>query len=351
MVALAGSDGDPVEDFLNNAKGEYEQVQRELQEIDLLIRQTSAEVDQLARRNVRVVSRMRQVESTFDTAPREDIREVYTTGLDTQQRLFTMRGHLEKLQSDKENLSRYSTMLRTVLQMSNVLNYEPEAEVSEDNSEQSLIIRTIETQERERQRLSRQMHDGPAQSLTNLILQAEICERLFDVDSERARAELGALKESVGATFQKVKGFILNLRPMMLDDLGLVPTMRRYVDSYCDNTGVLATLTVTGQERRFEPHKEVVVFRAVQELLNDAYEYDHATSVEIALDISGGAVRVSMDHNGSELDPGEDSDASREHRLERSTMRDRIEMLGGRISFDSGGVGEGTRANLELPIS
>jgi two-component system sensor histidine kinase DegS len=76
------------------------------------------------------------------------------------------------------------------------------------------------------------MHDGPAQSLTNLILQAEICERLFDSDPVRARAELGNLKDAVTSNFQKVREFIFDLRPMMLDDLGLNPTLRRYVQEF-----------------------------------------------------------------------------------------------------------------------
>ena len=104
----------------------------------------------------------------------------------------------------------------------------PESEITSQTS----IVRIIEAQEQERQRLVRQLHDGPAQSLTNLILQAEICERVFDTDSERARHELGELKTAVTLTFQKVRDYMFDLRPMMLDDLGLIPTIRRYVDDY-----------------------------------------------------------------------------------------------------------------------
>jgi len=350
MVVSVENNGEPFEKFLESARSEYEKAQRELQEIELLIQQTSAEVDRLAQHNTRITSRIRQMESTLDSVPREDIRKVYSAGLDTQQRLFTMRGQLEKLQSDQRNLVRYSSMIRTMLEVVSAADYEPEVTDREDSSAQSLAIRIIEAQERERQRLSRQMHDGPAQSLTNLILQAEICERLFDVDPERARAELVTLKNAVAATFQTVKGFILNLRPMMLDDLGLVPTLRRFVDSYCDNTGVLASLTLTGKERRLEPHKEVIVFRAVQELLNNAHDHNHATSVQISLDISDDMVRVSVEDNGSGFEPGQMSAASDADRLGLSMMRERVEMLGGEIHFESG-VGRGTRVSFELPTS
>jgi two-component system sensor histidine kinase DegS len=293
---------------------------------------------------------LRQVEASLDTVPREDILEAYTAVLDTQQRLFTMRGQLEKLQSDQRNLTRYLDLLRNTLEMSDYTEYET-ASSEEGEATQPLIVRIIETQERERQRLSQQMHDGPAQSLTNLILQAEICERLFDTDSGRARTELANLKNAVAATFQKVKGFILNLRPMMLDDLGLVPTLRRYVDGFSDNnTGIAVNLTITGKERRFESHKEVTVFRLVQELLNNAVEYGRAGSVQINLDVGESLVRAAVEDNGSGFELSDLLNSPDADRLGLTTMRERIEMLGGQIHFDSS-LGHGTKVSFELPIS
>ena len=335
--------------FMEECSQEYEHTQRELKEIDLLIQQTTAEVERLAQRNTQVTNRLRQIEATLDTVPRDDIRETYTTVLDTQQRLFTMRGQLEKLQSNQRSMTDYLDLLRNVLELASRAEYEPQ--VSEEGEPaQPLVVRIIEAQERERQRLSRQMHDGPAQSLTNLILQAEICERLFETNPERARAELANLRSAVAGTFQKVKGFILNLRPMMLDDLGVVPTLRRYVDGFSDNSGVATQLTVTGKERRLASHKEVTVFRLVQELLNNAVEYGHASSVQINLDIGDDLVRVSVEDNGSGFELTNVLSSPDMDRLGLATMRERVEMLGGQIHFDSG-LGRGTKVSFELPVS
>src|SRR5205823_5117940 len=145
-----------------------------------------------------------------------------------------------------------------------------------------VIVRIVEAQEAERQRLTRQMHDGPAQSLTNFILQAEICQRLFDMDPSRARTELVGLKGAATTTFQKIRDFMFELRPMMLDDLGLVPTVRRYLDSFETKTGVQTELSLTGSERRLPPHTEVTVFRAVQELLTNIRNHAQATRVGVA---------------------------------------------------------------------
>jgi len=194
------------------------------------------------------------------------------------------------------------------------------------------------------------MHDGPAQSLTNLILQAEICERLFDTDADQARAELANLRNAVAATFQTIKGFILNLRPMMLDDLGVVPTLRRYVDSFSDNSGIATHLTVTGQDRRLASHKEVTIFRIIQELLNNAHEYGHASQVQITLDMGESVVRVAVEDNGSGFELTDALNSPEAGQLGLATMRERVEMLGGQIHFDSG-LGRGTRVSFELPVS
>ena len=339
------------EQFLEECNKEYEQTQRELKEIDLLIQQTTAEVERLAQRNTQATNRLRQVEAALDTVPRDDIQEAYTTVLDSQQRLFTMRGQLEKLQSNQRNMARYLDLLRGILETAGHAGPGYEPRVSEEGeSVQPLVVRIIEAQEQERQVLSRQMHDGPAQSLTNLILQAEICERLFDIDPERARAELANLKNAVAATFQKVKGFILNLRPMMLDDLGLIPTLRRYVDSFANNTGVLTRLLVIGKERRLVSHKEVTIFRLVQELLNNAYEYGHASNIQINLDVGDALVRVSVEDDGSGFELTDALASPDADRLGLATMRERVEMLGGQMHFDSG-LGRGTKISFELPVS
>jgi two-component system sensor histidine kinase DegS len=336
------------EQILNQSEEELEEVQKQLKEIDLLIRQTTAEVDRLAQRNTQATNRLRQFEATLDTVPREDLKEAYTTVLETQQRLFTMRGQLEKLQSDQSNMQRYRDLLGAAT--GQLGTFQAADEQPEGEPVQPLVVRIIEAQERERQRLSQQVHDGPAQALTNLILQAEICERLFQTDPERAQAELVSLKEAVASTFQAVKGFIINLRPMMLDDLGVVPTLRRYVEGFSENRGVVTRLTVTGKDRRLAAHREVTIFRLVQELVNNAVELGGASSVQIDLDMGADQVRVAVEDNGSGYDLGAATESPNGERLGLATMRERVEMLRGAIEFDSQ-VGRGTKATFRLPVS
>jgi len=329
---------------------EYEQAQRELKEIDLLIQQTSAEVDKLAQRNAQATNRLKQMEMNLDTVPRADLKVGYTEAQEAQKRLFMMRGQLEKLQSDQQHLSRLVNTLHRAVEQGAGKTEARGGDASPDaasESGQPAIVRIIETQEQERQRLVRQLHDGPAQSLTNLILQAEICERLFDHDPKRARDELGNLKTSVTSTFQKVRDFMFDLRPMMLDDLGLAPTLKRYVDSVTEKSGVPTSLVVTGAERRFTSYKEVALFRIAQDLLANVRQHSHATRAQVGIDLSEDAIRLSVEDNGSGFDVNEVLNARKGIGL--STLRERVEMMGGQATIDSA-AGRGTKVSLVIPI-
>lgn len=92
-----------IQAFSDTVLAEYEQVQRELREIDILVKQSAAEVERHAQRNAQVSGYVRQMEPNFETTPRADIKEAYEALLNAQQRLFTMRGQLEKLKSDQRN--------------------------------------------------------------------------------------------------------------------------------------------------------------------------------------------------------------------------------------------------------
>jgi two-component system sensor histidine kinase DegS len=216
-----------------------------------------------------------------------------------------------------------------------------------DREDASSVEMLVNIQEAERQRLSRQMHDGPAQALSNFILQTEIAMRLFDIDAVQARNELGNLKVAAMSTFQKVRNFIFELRPMMLDDLGLAPTIVRYSDMFKEQAGVEVSVTITGSERRMEPYIEVMVFRAMQELLSNAVHQNQANLVKIQLDMGDVYIKLSVDDNGK----GFDTDAlGKEANLGLKLIKERTEMLEGTFEINSS-PGKGARVTLSIPVN
>ena len=322
-------------------QAELEETVKALREITLMIEQSRGEVAKLSQRNAAITTHLQQVQNQLDCMAAQVIKNAYDSALDAQQRLFVMRGQLEKLQSEKTHLDRFKSTLERARAISAV----DLASSGGAKNPLASVEMLVNAQETERQRLSRQMHDGPAQALSNFILQTEIAMRLLDVDSGQARDELNNLKTSAMGTFQKVRNFIFELRPMMLDDLGLVPTVRRYADAFKEQTSLDVTITVTGNDRRLEPYLEVMLFRAIQEVLGNAARHSQATLVKVALDMGEDRVRVSVDDNGKGFDY---ESILQGNSLGLKLIRERAEMLGGNFEVDSA-LGRGSRVSFAVP--
>jgi two-component system sensor histidine kinase DegS len=334
-------------DTLNDQlKLNLDQYRRELKEIDLMLEQSQLEVNKLTQRNASITAHLQQVQAQFDSLPRADIRMSYESALDAQQRLFVMRGQVEKLQNDQNHLRREIELIDNVLA---AMEGGPPNESGKNSSASMIdtVERMIQAQEAERLRLSRQMHDGPAQALSNFILQTEIAMRLFDMDPNKAKEELSNMKGAAGKTFQKVRDFIFDLRPMMLDDLGLVPTLKRYVDAFKEQNGLDVRLLLTGEEKRIEPYQEVMIFRAIQELLNNAARYSQASTVSIQLDMGDNNSKVMVEDNGKGFDI---ETLDEKNNMGLKIIKERCEMLGGFMEVDSA-IGEGTRVTFQIPTS
>ncbi len=337
------------------AEKERAQVESEAREIDVLVKQTTSEIDRLQQRQNEMAQRLRQVEANLEAYPREEIKATYAASQDAQMRLFMMRSQQEQLQNKQRSLQRYRGQLDRLAMTARQIGEASSSVVvtsggRDRGADQQSIVQIIQAQESERQHLSRQMHDGPAQSLTNLILQAEIVERLFDVDQAKARAELANLKAAANTTFQRIRDFIFDLRPMMLDDLGLIPTLKRYVQTFESKNHVPVHLATLG-ERTLPSYIEVAIFRSTQELLNNIARHAHASRVQITLDFQNDPVVVTVEDDGSGFDIESVLASARQRGTSGlANLEKRIQMLGGKVQFQSG-TGRGTKSRIELPAA
>lgn len=344
----------PKDEMVDSLNREVTSIKRRLSEIKDQVDSMQSSVDREQNRYTGIATELRSMKENLDTTPREDIRDKYDEALDVRFRLATMRGQLEKFQSNHDYLDKQQTLLQDVL--SKLQGFDSFEDEQEDAANPGTfdIVGLIRAQEEERERLARAMHDGPAQSLTNFILQAEICQRLFDRNPDRASDELGNLKANASKTFQKVRDFIFDLRPMMLGDLGVAPTVRRYVESYREKSDIDVSLDVLGDERRLETYREVMIFRGLQDAMAMARDYANPTELKITLDMGGGTWRVSVEDDGRGFDAENIFDVGanegyNDARVEQLQMlSSRWEMIGGTIDVSSDET-EGTRIRMELP--
>jgi two-component system sensor histidine kinase DegS len=348
---------DSKQELIDLITEEMKRIKDSLQEISVQIDQTQTVVNREQQRNADLATELRTVQDNIDTIPRQDIRAKYDEALDARFRLSTMRGQLEKFQSNREHLEEQQNLLNQLLSQLQGIDLLPDAEAAVERAAPRAsinIVRIVQAQEDERQRLARQMHDGPAQSLTNFILQAEICQRLFDRNPDRAAEELENLKSSASSTFQKVRDFIFDLRPMMLDDLGVVPTVRRYVESFQDKTDIDTVLELTGEERRLASHHEVMIFRAIQELMVEARDYASPSKINIRIDLGTDMLRLAIEDNGRGFDAEatpSPQDSTGDPRIQTiNTLKEKFELVGGNLVVISNET-DGTVIRVQLPLN
>jgi len=334
--------------LVEDTRGELENAQRELRENKMMVTQSRSEMEKLTQRNAQIAAQLRQMQANLENLPRADIKAAYDAAQDAQQRLFAMRGQVEKLQADQTHLERFADHLQKSLASLEAAAAQASGAGNISVEGKPIVVRIVEAQEVERQKLSRQIHDGPAQALSNFVLQSEIAIRLFEKDQNLARAELATMKGAATQTLQKIRDFIFDLRPMMLDDLGLVPTVKRYVDAFKEKANIQTALTVTGQERRLEGVREVMIFRGLQELLSNARDHAQATQIRVSLDTDNRRVRAIVEDNGKGFDVETVFDG-KQKTIGLSSLKERIELLGGALEIDTQ-PGQGTRVVMDVPV-
>ncbi len=346
MNAKAEGELSPWEEFQQQVQSELEKAKNALRETSLMYDQSQSELARLTQRNTSITAHLQQVRAQLESMSKADIQTAYASALDSQQRLLLMRGQLERLQKEKEVWQQYVDILEKASSF-----FAENQQSGGGRGGSSTLEMLVNAQEAERQRLSRQMHDGPVQALSNFIVQAEIAAHVFEQSPEAAKEELNKLKTSAMGTFQKVRMFISELRPMMLDDLGVLPTVRRYVDTFKEQMAVDVALTVKGTERRLETYEEVMVFRALQELMGNAVRHNLdiparlQLNVQFALDEK--SLRVSVSDNGKGFDP---KTMAERGGLGLKLIRDRVEMMGGYMEVESA-IGQGSRVTFQIPVT
>jgi len=204
-------------------------------------------------------------------------------------------------------------------------------------------------QEEERKRIARELHDDTAQVLGSLLRQIDNFIRKNHGFSSKDVLFLKDLQTQLNRGLQSMQRFVQDLRPSLLDDLGLIPAVRSLVKGLQESEGIDAQLKVPGGERRFTPEVELLLFRIVQEALNNIRRHARASEAQVAMEFDGGEVKVTISDNGRgfELREGVD-DLPRIGKLGLAGMRERARLLGGTLEVKSV-PGEGTTLVINIP--
>src|SRR5690606_11468296 len=217
--------------------------------------------------------------------------------------------------------------------------------IEEAKEKQEFGLKIIEVQEEERKRISREIHDGPAQMLANILLRSELVDRTFREGSpEDALAEIKSMRKMVRSSLYEVRRIIYDLRPMALDDLGLIPTIKKYVNTTAEYNNVKIEFTSIGEVKRINQKYEIAFFRLAQEAIQNAVKHAEATLITVKIEICSRNLNLVITDNGKGFDPTIKRDKS----FGLMGMKERVEMFDGIIDINST-IGLGTKIVIRVP--
>ena len=335
---------------------ELESSVQSLSEISLLLSKTNSEVEKLANRELQMSNRVRDMEMHLENYSREDIRDLYNTAHEIQLRLFMMRSQAEQLQNRHQHVRDYQNKLRLLIDLLGLQAAQPDdaavpgaqraptsmlgvTEVLNDMS----VLALVEAQEDERQLIAREIHDGPTQAFTNLMLRAEICSRLIDRDVNEARAELDGLKTLINSSLQETRRILFDLRPLMFAETGVVATLQKYMDELKRARGI--ECTVHGPENlEVVETMQAAVFRFVQAILGAMLVEGGANSIDVHLGLDGSVARVLVEGVG--LDSERESIYAA---LDEEPLRNRIEYFGATLTTQTRS-NRGMAIEIDVPV-
>jgi PAS domain S-box-containing protein len=205
-------------------------------------------------------------------------------------------------------------------------------------------------QEEERKRISRELHDDTAQALFAISRQMDNFIRDNLDLSEHKRRILQEIRRSMGVTLQGIRRFSQDLRPSIIDDLGLMPAVKWLVKQKSEESGIDISLKITGKEQRLLQEMELILFRIIQEGLNNVSKHASATEAEVQVEFEDSRVDVSIVDNGQGFElPQTVGDLSPSGKLGLVGMQERVSLLNGSITIRSE-PGKGTVVKVSVPL-
>ena len=208
-------------------------------------------------------------------------------------------------------------------------------------------MRIVEAQEAERSRLAQEVHDGPAQALSNAIFQVEYIDRVLDQDVRLARTELHFLRDLLRRELGDVRGFIAQLRPPLLDQLGLDGAIGDIVATMAALTGLPIETTLEAPAERIDDAEQTVVLRVVQEALQNVRKHATASRVTVASRMAAGDWVLEVRDDGRGFDVATVAARGRRN-FGLQFMRERAELIGARFEVRSRPAG-GTVVMVAIP--
>jgi two-component system sensor histidine kinase DegS len=369
MKMLSTVDGSKDEVFRigEQSRQQYESLVEELKQIKQQVNEVIDFGDKLEVHTRHARNRLSEVSRNFNKFSEEEIREAYEKAHNLQVELTMIQQREKQLRERRDDLERRLLSLQDVIERSEtlvsqitvVLNYlnqdlrQVGVLLEDAQAKQDFGLRIIEAQEEERKRVSREIHDGPAQMLANVMMRSELIERIFrDRGTEEGFKEIRSLRQNVRNALYEVRRIIYDLRPMALDDLGLIPTLRKYlntIEEYDGKTKITFQCLGDTESERIASQFEVALFRLAQEAVTNSLKHSEAEEISVKVEVTKDFVTLIIKDDGKGFDM-KDVKTNKNKSFGLLGMKERVDLLEGKMTIDSK-IGLGTFIMIRVPLT
>jgi signal transduction histidine kinase len=207
----------------------------------------------------------------------------------------------------------------------------------------------LSTQEEERKRISRELHDQIAASLTGINLELNALRNEASGNNRILKRKIARTQQMVQRSVEMIHAFARDLRPTALDDLGLIPALHSFAKGFFEQSGIRVRLKVFAAVEELENSKRTILYRVTQEALTNVLKHAKASKVEVSIAKRDEAVSLSIQDDGKSFEVERLLYSAKNKRLGLLGMRERVEMVGGSFRVQSA-PGEGTTIHASIPI-
>ncbi|KUJ91023.1 MAG: Sensor DegS domain-containing protein [Thermoanaerobacter thermocopriae] len=357
-IEVIESSKEQIFDILEKAKEEARRLEAQLEELKIQVINVIKEVELCERKEKKCRLKLAFVSKQFGHLSEQAIREAYEEAKEAQIELALKRREEKELIEKRNELERKLVDNKAIIekaeklvsQINVALNYlnrdlkKMNTQLEQLKDKRALSVKIIEAQEEERKRIAREIHDGPAQAMANVLLKSELCEKLITKDIEQAKIELKNLKNIVQQSLKEVRKIIYDLRPSALDDLGLIPALSRYIKNFSEETGIFVDFSVLSDYKRLSPEIEITCFRVVQEALTNIKKHSKAKNASVKFEFGMRFISIIIKDDGIGFDK---ENIGQGYGL--MGMKERVEILNGKFEISSF-KNKGTQIYISIPV-
>lgn len=351
-------------EILHSARTEAASLQLQMQQVLDETTLVCDKVDELEGKFRLARLRLTEVSREFMKYSEEDNKKAYERATEIQIDLIIQREKENNLKARRDDLQKRMRNVDISIERAETIGSQMNVALEYLSGDLSQVTRILESaknrqllglkiilaQEEERKRIAREIHDGPAQSLANVVLRTEIVERMLGKQEiEMVQHEVLDLKSQVRISLEEIRKTIFNLRPMALDDLGLVPAVRKFIHDFEDKLKLHTSFEVKGKELRLSSAMEAAIYRLVQEAFTNAAKHASPTYVSCSLLFGPEQIRLVIKDNGVGFNMRSLESKAKEH-FGLIGMQERVDLLEGEITIESI-ENEGTEITIVIPTN